>query len=788
MAVADNVLAPSAPTAGPTVPDLSTFNNNTFQAANDPSTAFQSTGGLSDSVQQAQQQAQQAFTPPRTAAAVQPDPTEQQTVQQPPGPSTQSPLMNPGAYQTPMGPTRMSFDQADPLISGTEDASGDPAKLNWHFDSHHTAGGLYQITDENWRAYAPRVGIDTKQFPTAVSTATLGPDQAKALQRKVAKLMYDEHGFAPWAPFNPRLRKMINWQGEVRDPVTGQLVQSGTPGAIGANPDPYAAASNALETSGAQLQAGYGQLAQTIAVNEAKQTEIIQKAVEDLKQKYASEQENAEKVAKLKEAQAAQLQSDDEKLTAYARQTPTRQAAYATVMHLTPMLSILAAIGGKATHTSAIAMLGATNGIIQGVNAGAENQFKDAVDKWTAQFNAMKDHMKNMQDVYKTYEEAYQGRADAAEKAAEHTRTVMNDELMPSQNAIANGKTLFDSQATLLNQMDTHALAFLKIVEAQDAAKMRAQLENQMTGDSAYVAAMRVIQGEKLNDVVPYSRGSGARVAVLNMLPELWKQMHGNDPQYQTTGGDQRMLADLSRFLSDQRVQFQAQTRAATTAGNIAGRVELASQEIMGWIPLARSASEAVPRTNWVPFNELLNTGRENLSDPAQIRLYDYTNSILNAYNVLSARGGTDINVRQRNLMMLSTATSQQAYETALDAITKEMRVASQAARRSMTRAAYLDRTALPGEDDIQSDPNTGLLNRPNAAPWEALPSGPDPPPAGGGGGWLGNMAGDVAKGVGSMFGMGGGGSSGGRTVLKTGTLNGRKVVQYSDGTTAYVN
>jgi hypothetical protein len=62
---------------------------------------------------------------------------------------------------------------------------------NSKYDAEHTASGYYQITDTNWRAYAPRSGIDTNKFPTAMSA----PPE---LQAAVAALMYKEGGFSPW--------------------------------------------------------------------------------------------------------------------------------------------------------------------------------------------------------------------------------------------------------------------------------------------------------------------------------------------------------------------------------------------------------------------------------------------------------------------------------------------------------------------------------------------------------------------------------------------------------------
>ena len=103
------------------------------------------------------------------------------------------------------GGARMSWEAAAPLIAGTE--SNDRNVPNYRYDAGHTASGHYQITDTNWRAYGPRVGVDVSQYPTAMSAP-------KGIQEAVAKLMYQEQGFAPWAPYNPKLAAAIGWNGQ----------------------------------------------------------------------------------------------------------------------------------------------------------------------------------------------------------------------------------------------------------------------------------------------------------------------------------------------------------------------------------------------------------------------------------------------------------------------------------------------------------------------------------------------------------------------------------------------
>jgi hypothetical protein len=115
----------------------------------------------------------------------------------------------------------LPWPQASPLIQQYE--SGGRNIPNFAFKAHGTPGdpartafGPWQITDENWREYAPQVGIDLKRYPTTRSTVSAGDDQSRRLQERVARRLYEEKGWAPWVPFNPQLAAAVG--GEVVAP------------------------------------------------------------------------------------------------------------------------------------------------------------------------------------------------------------------------------------------------------------------------------------------------------------------------------------------------------------------------------------------------------------------------------------------------------------------------------------------------------------------------------------------------------------------------------------------
>jgi hypothetical protein len=152
---------------------------------------------------------------------------------------------------------------------------------------------------------------------------------------------------------------------------------------------------------------------------------------------------------------------------------------------------------------------------------------------------------------------------------------------------------------------------------------------------------------------------------------------------------EEAQLENLSpEQIAGRIAEFNATVAEERKIGNIAGGVEYASAELDKFIPLALSASSKVPRGTFVPFNKLIQAGESSISDPNLKRLYVNTQGVLNAYDVLAARGGSDVGKREHTRQMLMTADSPQAYATALDAIKQELTVAGEAGKEAKAKVA----------------------------------------------------------------------------------------------------
>jgi hypothetical protein len=174
-------------------------------------------------------------------------------------------------------------------------------------------------------------------------------------------------------------------------------------------------------------------------------------AAEGLESKSVQSMESYSQEAE-RAAQAAI--SDEGQIKAWADSTPTRQAVYANAMHTAPILAVLTALGGRLTKLNGQQMLAATTGIVQGVNAGSEKKYEDAYNAWMSSYQKIKDHHARMMEYYRLMLDAYAGRADAPQKAAEAARRMAGDLLDEKQMKLTDRVNTFKATQAALDRAD----------------------------------------------------------------------------------------------------------------------------------------------------------------------------------------------------------------------------------------------------------------------------------------------------------------------------------------------
>lgn len=155
--------------------------------------------------------------------------------------------------------------------------------------------------------------------------------------------------------------------------------------------------------------------------------------------------------------------------------------------------------------------------------------------------------------------------------------------------------------------------------------------------------------------------------------------------------------------------------------GTRAANISLAANEANNMIPIALKASEAVPRTQYMPINQAIQAVQKGTSSPELARFVAATNSLVNSYvRAVSPSGVPTDSMREHAYSMLNAAQSHQAYQAVTSIMQDEMKAAMAApgqVRKELRHedsdvplpAATAPPTGVaPKEGDIAHNPSTG--------------------------------------------------------------------------------
>lgn len=122
---------------------------------------------------------------------------------------------------------------------------------------------------------------------------------------------------------------------------------------------------------------------------------------------------------------------------------------------------------------------------------------------------------------------------------------------------------------------------------------------------------------------------------------------------------------------------FKAGQRSLGTRG---ANIELASQEFLNIVPLAKEASEKVGRSKFLPFGKIEVMFNEQVNDPDLAAFAAYNNGIINTYaRAISPTGIPTVSDKMHARKIITEAKDQKSYNAAINALTREI----EAAKRS---------------------------------------------------------------------------------------------------------
>jgi hypothetical protein len=144
--------------------------------------------------------------------------------------------------------------------------------------------------------------------------------------------------------------------------------------------------------------------------------------------------------------------------------------------------------------------------------------------------------------------------------------------------------------------------------------------------------------------------------------------------------------AQIAQRIRSGNINITADTSGARAFGTQAAKISVAEEEINQTAPLVIAAAEKVNASNFVPWAKLVTMGESQIAD-TNLRQYKiYITSLMNAYDQLAARGGTDVAKREHAREMLSSADSPKMAKAAIDAILQEVKAASRATESAKQR------------------------------------------------------------------------------------------------------
>lgn len=233
--------------------------------------------------------------------------------------------------------------------------------------------------------------------------------------------------------------------------------------------------------------------------------------------------------------------------------------------------------------------------------------------------------------------------------------------------------------------------------QVEKVARAKRPAGAEMDDETADFLADRVLIGDT-RALVGLGRGAqGAEnIAKIQRLVAMKAKSQGIDP------------TDILAKVAEQSGNMASQR----TFGTNVARMAVNATEAQGAIELGRTASAAVPRTNWVPVNRAIQAYQSGTSDPALAKFGAANLAIINTYaRAISPTGNPTVNDKQHAEHLLSTATGPDAYNAILDQMNEEIKIAHAAPLKAKKEMENIrkGRTSDHGESSAKA-PEVGSV------------------------------------------------------------------------------
>lgn len=355
--------------------------------------------------------------------------------------------------------------------------------------------------------------------------------------------------------------------------------------------------------------------------------------------------------------------------------------------------AVLGALAGKFTRAGGTGALDAFAGAVKGYEQGNLQAYKQKSDEWEQKTQQTLLNNKMVLDKWKAVVE--NRRMSLADKELSLKMLSTQYQQNTEYNALEAGNFGLAMKAYDMNVAahDKAVEAFLKVrgnkAHADDEMRGKAQFLESPQGQQ-FIQQQTPEQQVILQGVIK-TYGTGGT-------------MEQNPPQLVGTGRSSPQVIFSNKWQNEHpgataeeyataMDNFIAAQSGSRAIGVRAGNIGVSVQEVNKVIPLAEKASAEVPRGEWVPLNQLKQSGQRSLSNPALKRLDIATTGVMTAYaSTMSRSGITTVEAQKRASDLLKSADSQESYNAALKQLQMEsdaIEEAPQAAKEALLRKFF---------------------------------------------------------------------------------------------------
>lgn len=367
-------------------------------------------------------------------------------------------------------------------------------------------------------------------------------------------------------------------------------------------------------------------------------------------------------------------------------------------------MAVLGAVAGRFTRMPGGAALGAFAGALKGWQSGNLEQYEQAAKKWEQDTKTTLENNRLVMDKYKLALEDRKMNIDEQMSQIQLISAQYHDKMM--YDAASSKNYTMVAQIWEKNHEYTQKAsdAAAKLQEKRDEQKTKNEQSATYWLSPAGQAELAAVNPD---GTPKYSMAQQA--GVKQMIDIYGKKQVGKSAiaqdrqqyidEFTSEKGHPPSSAEITAWEGNRA----GATAYGRTAGTQGARVESASNEVEQLIPQALESSRALPRGKFIPINTLMQSFEKGRSDPAYNDFTVANFSLLNAYTrAMNPQGVPRITERleQHALGILSTATSQEAYEVQVKRLWKEVQASKTAvAKTAEGRSAGDINSPVPGMD-----------------------------------------------------------------------------------------